>query len=299
MFLSQRNKSILPQQTLMGIRDQQRRIFHDDLVHGNFKAKSMEYYMRHTISSSLLFSLPPPPEPQELDIPIGTSPDTVPLLAIDGKQTPLKASQRPAKASQRPAKKPRLKTANIVKQHYLRKVRKFSKWTDEEHRLFLQGVSQYGRQWTKIAALVKSRNAGAVQGHARTHELEVVELLGNVKLYNVWTDEEHRLFLKGISQYGRQWTKIAALVKSRNAGAVQGHARTHVLEIDELLGNVKLSNKWTDEEHRLFLQGVSQYGRQWTKIAALVKSRTPGQLQSHANVHALEVQKIIQKITPP
>ena len=43
--------------------------------------------------------------------------------------------------------------------------------------------------------------------------------------------------------------------------------------------------KWTEEEHRLFLQGLEKYGTQWDKIADVVKSRTRKQTQNHAQKH--------------
>ncbi|XP_038967037.1 deubiquitinase MYSM1 isoform X4 [Rattus norvegicus] len=42
------------------------------------------------------------------------------------------------------------------------------------------------------------------------------------------------------------------------------------------------SVKWTIEEKKLFEQGLAKFGRRWTKIAALVKSRTVLQVKSYA-----------------
>jgi len=49
------------------------------------------------------------------------------------------------------------------------------------------------------------------------------------------------------------------------------------------------TGRWTADEHRLFLQGLEQYGKGWKKIASLIKSRTVVQIRTHA-------QKYFQKL---
>jgi len=44
----------------------------------------------------------------------------------------------------------------------------------------------------------------------------------------------------------------------------------------------EISGTWSEAEHKLFLQGLEQHGRKWKKIAAVVGTRTKGQVQSHA-----------------
>ena len=51
--------------------------------------------------------------------------------------------------------------------------------------------------------------------------------------------------------------------------------------------------RWTDDEHRLFLQGLEQHGKDWKKIATLIKSRTVVQIRTrgHQYFEKLEVAK--------
>ena len=49
------------------------------------------------------------------------------------------------------------------------------------------------------------------------------------------------------------------------------------------------TGKWTDAEHKLFLQGIEENGRRWPKVSALVGTRTTAQVRSHA-------QKYFQKL---
>lgn len=49
--------------------------------------------------------------------------------------------------------------------------------------------------------------------------------------------------------------------------------------------------RWTPEEHQLFLEALSLYGKQWTKIAAKVKTRTVLQTRTHAQKYFIKLQK--------
>jgi len=49
------------------------------------------------------------------------------------------------------------------------------------------------------------------------------------------------------------------------------------------------TGRWTQEEHRLFLEGLEKHGKGWKKIASLIKSRTVVQIRTHA-------QKYFQKL---
>lgn len=42
------------------------------------------------------------------------------------------------------------------------------------------------------------------------------------------------------------------------------------------------TGRWTHEEHERFLQGLEMYGKKWTKVAEVVRTRTTVQVRSHA-----------------
>lgn len=42
-----------------------------------------------------------------------------------------------------------------------------SRWTAEEHQLFLQGVLLYGREWKKMVPLIKTRTVVQIRTHAQ------------------------------------------------------------------------------------------------------------------------------------
>eukprot|EP00598_Pedospumella_elongata_P010396 CAMPEP_0184999824 /NCGR_PEP_ID=MMETSP1098-20130426/66536_1 /TAXON_ID=89044 /ORGANISM="Spumella elongata, Strain CCAP 955/1" /LENGTH=289 /DNA_ID=CAMNT_0027526897 /DNA_START=32 /DNA_END=901 /DNA_ORIENTATION=+ len=49
------------------------------------------------------------------------------------------------------------------------------------------------------------------------------------------------------------------------------------------------TGRWTPEEHRLFLEGIMLYGKDWKKMQPLIKSRSLVQIRTHA-------QKVFKKI---
>ena len=50
-----------------------------------------------------------------------------------------------------------------------------------------------------------------------------------------------------------------------------------------------LLSRWTPDEHRLFLEGIMLYGKDWKKMQPLIKTRTLVQIRTHA-------QKVFKKI---
>ncbi|CAE7835938.1 RVE1, partial [Symbiodinium microadriaticum] len=49
------------------------------------------------------------------------------------------------------------------------------------------------------------------------------------------------------------------------------------------------TGRWTPDEHRLFLEGIMLYGKDWKKMQPLIKTRSLVQIRTHA-------QKVFKKI---
>jgi SHAQKYF class myb-like DNA-binding protein len=53
------------------------------------------------------------------------------------------------------------------------------------------------------------------------------------------------------------------------------------------------TGRWTKKEHELFLEALKKYGKEWKKVAAMVKTRTVVQTRTHAQKYFQKVQKYI------
>ena len=70
------------------------------------------------------------------------------------------------------------------------------------------------------------------------------------------------------------------LVKTRTAKQVREHAKGSVISNKEFLQ--ANTGEWTRTEQSLFLQGLNEHGKDWEKIAMLVKTRTAKQVREQA-----------------
>ena len=57
---------------------------------------------------------------------------------------------------------------------------------------------------------------------------------------------------------------------------------------DELKFN---SGRWSDDEHKRFLEGILTYGNEWKKIQNIIKTRSSTQARSHAQKFFLKIKK--------
>ena len=122
-----------------------------------------------------------------------------------------------------------------------------------------------------------------------------------------WSEQELGLFLLGLKTYGDDYDKVASLIKTRSYDQVCKHAQYHFEKVDriskicEILEDAnrrrsKTTTKpndvpkrtiqvqhyeWTNEEDRLLQKGLEKYGRNLTKIAQLIPSRTVEQIEAY------------------
>lgn len=55
--------------------------------------------------------------------------------------------------------------------------------------------------------------------------------------------------------------------------------------------------KWSDEEHKKFLEGLHLYGKsRWKEISGFIKTRTPTQVASHAQKYHLKIARKAQRV---
>lgn len=51
------------------------------------------------------------------------------------------------------------------------------------------------------------------------------------------------------------------------------------------------AGRWTNEEHRAFLDGLKEFGREWKKVATRIPTRTSAQIRSHAQKYFAKLQR--------
>lgn len=54
------------------------------------------------------------------------------------------------------------------------------------------------------------------------------------------------------------------------------------------------TGRWTEEEHRKFIDGILEYGNEWKKVQQIIKTRSSTQARSHAQKFFLRVKKVIK-----
>ena len=51
------------------------------------------------------------------------------------------------------------------------------------------------------------------------------------------------------------------------------------------------NGRWSDEEHKKFLEGILEYGNEWKKVQKIIKTRSSTQARSHAQKFFLKIKK--------
>jgi hypothetical protein len=84
--------------------------------------------------------------------------------------------------------------------------------------------------------------------------------------------EERPSFKDPSSLIGRVQSGLAALILFESGNNVQAN----------LPNNNINKEKWTEEEHKIFVQEYEKYGNNCMQIAKVLSTRTPAQIKKHA-----------------
>ncbi len=63
---------------------------------------------------------------------------------------------------------------------------------------------------------------------------------------------------------------------------------------NENINNQFHTGRWTEEEHKKFIEGILEYGNEWKKVQQIIKTRSSTQARSHAQNFFLRVKKMIK-----
>eukprot|EP01080_Neovahlkampfia_damariscottae_P003158 gene3158-5474_t len=62
---------------------------------------------------------------------------------------------------------------------------------------------------------------------------------------------------------------------------------------------VRKREKWTEDEHKRFLEAIEKFRRNWKKVEEYVKTKTRKQIRSHAQKHFKKLEKMGLNFPPP
>ena len=86
-----------------------------------------------------------------------------------------------------------------------------------------------------------------------------------------WSYEEHIKFIEGIIQFGKNWKNVQKYVGSRTSAQARSHAQKFFLKLKTMKNNNKDNGvnegRWSYEEHIKFIEGITQYGKNWKSCA--------------------------------
>ncbi|KAL6627469.1 hypothetical protein ACP70R_031195 [Stipagrostis hirtigluma subsp. patula] len=166
-------------------------------------------------------------------------------------------------------------------------------WTPQENKQFEKALAMLDLRcpdWEKVARAIPGRTAVEVINHYRNLEVDVQHIESGMVPFPVY----------GVGGGGAHGTAAFTLQWDGSGGHGAGDFR-HAYRFAGGCGKRhpgrtpeqerKKGVPWTEEEHRLFLQGLKKYGKgDWRNISRnFVHTRTPTQVASHAQKYFIRL----------
>jgi hypothetical protein len=140
------------------------------------------------------------------------------------------------------------------------------KWTPEEDEKLTEAVTQLGKDWVQVAAMVPGRtNVLCRQRWLLALEPTIDGATARSK--GKWTPEEDAKLTDAVQQLGKDWVAVAAMIPGRN-NALCRQRWIQSLDPDISPG------RWTVEESTKLTDAVNQFGNDWVRVAAMFPGRT-------------------------
>ncbi|KAG0168258.1 DNA binding transcription coactivator transcription factor [Apophysomyces sp. BC1034] len=136
-------------------------------------------------------------------------------------------------------------------------------FSEEETRLLREGFKKHGKEWSKISAEFLPRRAVRRLANEWTMSANPDLQRGQ------WTEEEDKLLLRGIEQFGTQaWTKISTEL-------IPWRGRNQIRQRYYTINPSLKKTPWTQDERDLLLRRTIVYGNRWDKVAEGLPGRSP------------------------
>ncbi|KAK7438397.1 hypothetical protein VKT23_018010 [Stygiomarasmius scandens] len=134
-------------------------------------------------------------------------------------------------------------------------------WSTQEDRLLLEAVNKEDpgnpcpSRWSAIATHIPNRTNKDCRKRWFAHFATDI-------IKGAWTPEEDSRLIEAMDKYGPKWSKIAAVVKTRNSDQCAKRWK------DTLDPTIDRTN-WSAEADETLMRAVQEHGRLWTKIVNL------------------------------
>ncbi|WVY94787.1 hypothetical protein V8G54_033875 [Vigna mungo] len=162
--------------------------------------------------------------------------------------------------------------------------KRYERWTENEHRLFLLGLKSCGEgNWKSISELyVVSKSPSQVSSHAQKYKIHQKTSMQNKKRKSI-----HEISIEPSKHVIP--TPVTSLEEILSKDDVLNCAN-HMENYNNSIVTVprKKCKHWTEDEHKLFLLGHAKYQENWKEVSKnFVPSKTPTQIASHAQKYFL------------
>ncbi len=148
----------------------------------------------------------------------------------------------------------------------IKKVINQKKWSKEEDSELINIVEQNKeKNWKETASHFHNKNP--LQCFSRYNRIRPGINKGS------WNKEEDSLISSLIKKYGKSWSKISKIIKTRNGKQIRDRY------INVLDPNIN-KNKFTNEEDDLLINLYEKFGPKWSKIHYYFKDRTTDMIKN-------------------
>ena len=142
----------------------------------------------------------------------------------------------------------------------IRKIKNQKKWSKEEDKLLIQLAQKYNeKNWKEISKNFIKKNP--LQCFSRYKRIRPGIIKGT------WKREEDLEIVDLVTKYGKQWSKISKLIKTRNGKQIRDRY------INVLDPQVK-KGKFSEEEDKNLIRLYYEHGSRWATIAKYFQNRT-------------------------